>query len=98
MPILDSPEACPTASPPLRWPPVLCRLRSTCPARRVRDSGADVRGPVAGARPRWGAQAQTDLEIITEAGERILLAAGSVAPKLPLGYHETRSNDQTARL
>ncbi len=42
--------------------------------------------------------AQTDLEIITEAGEHIPLTAGSIAPKLPLGYHETRSKGQTARL
>jgi len=43
-------------------------------------------------------RAQTDLEIITESGERIPLSAGSVAPKLPLGYHETRFGGRTSRL
>src|ERR1035437_2181728 len=42
-----------TISPPLRWPPALCPLRSTCLARRARDSAVDDRAPVAGARPRW---------------------------------------------
>src|ERR1039458_10854085 len=37
-----------TVSLPLRWPPALCPRRSICLARRVRDSGGDVRAPVAG--------------------------------------------------
>jgi 4-alpha-glucanotransferase len=43
-------------------------------------------------------RAPADLEIVTEAGQRIRLAAGAEAPKLPLGYHETRSVDRTTRL
>ena len=43
-------------------------------------------------------RAQADLEIITETGERIPLTAGAYAPKLPLGYHETRSGRRVARL
>jgi 4-alpha-glucanotransferase len=42
--------------------------------------------------------AKTDLEIVTESGERIALAAGENAPKLPLGYHETRSGGVATRL
>ncbi len=38
------------------------------------------------------------LEIITEAGERITLLAGQSVPKLPLGYHQTKSADRTGRL
>ncbi len=33
-----------------------------------------------------------------KSGEHIRLAAGSTAPKLPLGYHETRSGGRTTRL
>ena len=43
-------------------------------------------------------RAPADLEIITEAGERIPLLAGALAPKLPLGYHETRSGRRVTRL
>ncbi len=43
-------------------------------------------------------QALTAVEIVTEAGESIHVAAGATAPKLPLGYHEIRSAGRTARL
>ena len=43
-------------------------------------------------------RASADLEIITEAGDRIPLKAGELAPRLPLGYHETRSGARAARL
>src|ERR1035437_10330050 len=42
-----------TISLPLQSPPALFPLRSTCLARRARDSAVDDRAPVAGARPRW---------------------------------------------
>ena len=42
--------------------------------------------------------APTDLEIITETGQRIPVAAGTDAPRLPLGYHETRSGGRVTRL
>ena len=42
--------------------------------------------------------APADLEIVTETGEHIRLAAGATAPKLPLGYHETKSGRRTTRL
>jgi 4-alpha-glucanotransferase len=43
-------------------------------------------------------RAPADLEIFTESGRRIPLTAGSIAPKLPLGYHEMRSGRRTTRL
>ena len=43
-------------------------------------------------------RAFADLEIVTEAGERIPLLAGAYAPKLPIGYHETRSGRRVTRL
>lgn len=42
--------------------------------------------------------APADLEIVTESGERIRLAAGTTAPRLPIGYHETKSGRRTTRL
>ncbi len=43
-------------------------------------------------------RASTDLEIVTESGDRIRLTAGDLAPKLPIGYHETRSGRRVTRL
>jgi len=39
-----------------------------------------------------------DTEIITETGERIRVAAGAEAPKLPLGYHDAKTAGRTIRL
>jgi 4-alpha-glucanotransferase len=64
---------------------------SSTPAERA-DSSVVVIG-------QWDPfVAQTDLEIITESGENIPVSAGSVAPNLPLGYHEIRSGGRTTRL
>jgi len=42
--------------------------------------------------------APTDLEIVTEDGQHIHVAAGTDAQKLPLGYHEAKTTDRTIRL
>jgi 4-alpha-glucanotransferase len=43
-------------------------------------------------------EADADLEIVTEQGERIALTSGATAPPLALGYHEIHQNGKTRAL